>query len=503
MFHRALLILVLTACGVENATVEQSSEGNVSDDLTSSVSINLPAALGGGTTRTKPSPTTAPVNPHAAGVPQPGQEPGSAPGTATSALSPSFPDAADVSAWAPPAGDQGQTSSCQSWSTGYSMMGWWANHEGLSNAQFAPMFLYAQLVKGHCNQGSWPEQALSIMQSQGVDSFGDYQPNQWNLDCGTLPSQAQTANAGHFKVTGYKQLSLDNGPAAAIKATISAGRPAIVVIREDKAFHNAQPGHLLIGAPQSSEPVGDGHAITAFSYDAQGVWILNSWGTTYGNNGWAELSWDFVNGSNKGKANVYDVVDVTGVAFSCSDSNAQCAGWGARGECSKNPSYMLTNCCASCANPAPCADNPSACESLTLQFSPDVNNRACLDIFHDGSANLTQVEEYTCNGSGAQNFQFVDLGHGLFSLRHVDSGKCVDLYRAGTANGTRVELYDCNSSNAQAFSMVQRMGGAATFLNPSSGKCLDVNGGSPADLTKIQLWDCNQSSAQKWWTWAQ
>jgi len=33
---------------------------------------------------------------------------------------------------------------------------------------------------------------------------------------------------------------------------------------------------------------------------------------------------------------------------SCTDRNANCSYWASRGECTKNPGYMLTNCCASC-----------------------------------------------------------------------------------------------------------------------------------------------------------
>ncbi len=32
----------------------------------------------------------------------------------------------------------------------------------------------------------------------------------------------------------------------------------------------------------------------------------------------------------------------------CTNSNANCAAWASQGECSKNPNYMLTSCCASC-----------------------------------------------------------------------------------------------------------------------------------------------------------
>ncbi len=35
-------------------------------------------------------------------------------------------------------------------------------------------------------------------------------------------------------------------------------------------------------------------------------------------------------------------------AASCTNRNTSCAAWASRGECTKNPSYMLTNCCASC-----------------------------------------------------------------------------------------------------------------------------------------------------------
>ncbi len=37
-----------------------------------------------------------------------------------------------------------------------------------------------------------------------------------------------------------------------------------------------------------------------------------------------------------------------GTPDTCRDSNSNCADWARAGECSKNPGYMLTSCCASC-----------------------------------------------------------------------------------------------------------------------------------------------------------
>jgi hypothetical protein len=52
----------------------------------------------------------------------------------------------------------------------------------------------------------------------------------------------------------------------------------------------------------------------------------------------------------------------TGGGGTCADGNGQCAGWAARGECTNNPGYMLTNCCASCgATKDKCVDDNAYC----------------------------------------------------------------------------------------------------------------------------------------------
>jgi hypothetical protein len=505
MLSRSLAWLALAAVvGCEGEGFVESQGAHFSDDAAKEgVVITLPAKLGGGTQTTQLSPSSEPASQHAYGVPSPddGAEwPGSTPASADlNDEAEALPPAYDLSGWAPQAGNQGQTSSCQSWATGYTAMGWWANFTGLTAAQFAPMYVYSQIVKGNCGKGASTEEPLAIMQSQGIDSFTDYEPNEWNLNCSAQPTAAERTNAGHFEISGYTRADLSKGARSAITTTLTANQPAILSFLVYPEFDNANANNLLVGPPKAGDRLRGAHAVTAFAYDAQGVWILNSWGTGWGSQGWAELSWAFVSGSFNGRANIGDVAAITGVNLDCADYDASCAPWAATNQCSINPSYMLTNCCASCANPAPCVDNASNCNTLSFTFQPFTNTNSCLDVYQDSSADFTQIEEYTCNGGPAQNFGLVDHGDGTVSLRHIDSGKCVDLYRAGTANGTRVELYSCNGTVAQQFQLVVDFAGAVTFWNPHSGKCLDVTGGSPANLTNIQLWDCNGTNAQKWW----
>ncbi|WP_432834646.1 PQQ-dependent sugar dehydrogenase [Dactylosporangium sp. CA-092794] len=111
----------------------------------------------------------------------------------------------------------------------------------------------------------------------------------------------------------------------------------------------------------------------------------------------------------------------------------------------------------------------------------------CLDVRGAASADGTQMQLYTCNGTGAQ--VFVVSGQQLKVL-----GKCVDIAGGATADGTKIQLYTCNGTGAQNWA-AQADG---SLRNPQSGKCLDVAGANTADSTVVQLYTCNGTAAQKW-----
>jgi hypothetical protein len=51
-----------------------------------------------------------------------------------------------------------------------------------------------------------------------------------------------------------------------------------------------------------------------------------------------------------------------GTGTTCTDSNQHCQYWASVGECSKNPNYMLTNCCSSCRSTgSACLDKNQYC----------------------------------------------------------------------------------------------------------------------------------------------
>jgi hypothetical protein len=110
----------------------------------------------------------------------------------------------------------------------------------------------------------------------------------------------------------------------------------------------------------------------------------------------------------------------------------------------------------------------------------------CVDVAAASSANGTQVQLYTCNGSGAQQWTVGDDG----TIRAL--GKCLDVNAASSANGTKVQIYDCNGTAAQQWA--RQSDGTLRAL----GKCLDATGPSSADGTPLQIWDCFASANQQW-----
>ncbi|MDX6740611.1 ThuA domain-containing protein [Actinocorallia sp. A-T 12471] len=111
----------------------------------------------------------------------------------------------------------------------------------------------------------------------------------------------------------------------------------------------------------------------------------------------------------------------------------------------------------------------------------------CLDVRAAATADGTQIQIYTCNGTAAQSWTRV--GQTVRAL-----GKCLDVNGAGTADGTKVQLWTCNGSGAQQWTHQAN----GSLVNPNSGKCLDVSGNNSADSTPVHLWTCNGGANQKW-----
>ncbi|MBW7452971.1 RICIN domain-containing protein [Paenibacillus sepulcri] len=121
-----------------------------------------------------------------------------------------------------------------------------------------------------------------------------------------------------------------------------------------------------------------------------------------------------------------------------------------------------------------------------------------LDVNGAGTANGTNVQIYTDNGSVSQKWQITSNGDGTCKLVNPNSGKALDVNGELTADGTNVQIWTSSTSVAQMWQITNNADGSLKLINPNSGKALDVNGGGTANGTNVQIWTSNTSAAQKW-----
>lgn len=86
-----------------------------------------------------------------------------------------------------------------------------------------------------------------------------------------------------------------------------------------------------------------------------------------------------------------------------------------------------------------------------------------------------------------------------FNLVNTGNGECVDSRGAGTANGTVIQQYTCNGTQAQQFEMPYVDGPYVRISNRNQPtQSLDVTNVSTSDNTPIQLWDYVGGRNQQW-----
>ncbi len=86
-----------------------------------------------------------------------------------------------------------------------------------------------------------------------------------------------------------------------------------------------------------------------------------------------------------------------------------------------------------------------------------------------------------------------------FTIVNTADNKCVDARGAGTANGTAIQQYTCNGTQAQEFQLQYVDGPYVKITNRNdSTEVLDVTNVSTSDNAPIQLWTYGAGKNQQW-----
>jgi hypothetical protein len=122
----------------------------------------------------------------------------------------------------------------------------------------------------------------------------------------------------------------------------------------------------------------------------------------------------------------------------------------------------------------------------------------CLDVPNGTMTTGTQLQQWTCNGAGAQSFQFRPSGTaGNYAIVNTGNNLCLDIASASTADGAAVIQWTCNGAADQTFTL-RASGAAYQLVAAHSGRCVDVSGVSTADGAKVVQWTCGTGANQLW-----
>ncbi|MEU3350983.1 RICIN domain-containing protein [Streptomyces sp. NPDC037389] len=135
---------------------------------------------------------------------------------------------------------------------------------------------------------------------------------------------------------------------------------------------------------------------------------------------------------------------------------------------------------------------------VTLQVAA---SGKCLEINNGAKDNGVKAQQYTCNGTTAQQWRMVPAADSTYELRSVPSGKCLEVENSGTKAGDAAQQWTCHGGANTRWQAILVDHDKKLFqLRPQhvQDRCLDIPGANKENNVKAQQWYCNQSDAQLW-----
>jgi len=127
------------------------------------------------------------------------------------------------------------------------------------------------------------------------------------------------------------------------------------------------------------------------------------------------------------------------------------------------------------------------------------NSAKAMDANGQGTANGTQIDQWTYNAGNNQRWTVTSLGYNQYKIIGVQSGRSLDVAGSGTANGTKVDLWDYNGGNNQKYTFTGTTGGFFRITpGNATGSCIEVNGTSTANGQFVDLRNYTGVNNQQW-----
>lgn len=200
---------------------------------------------------------------------------------------------ADLRQWCSAVEDQGNVGSC----TAQAVVGaveYFQRKTGGQHVEGSRLFLYRVTRRflgweGRGDTGAFVRSAIKALRLFGVvpEKYFPYDAMQFDRE----PDSFHYAFAQNFKALEYFRLDED---IEHLKSSLDAGLPFAFGFTCFSSLHDPDVGKTgVIKYPQGNESVIGGHAVLAVGYTDSHVLLRNSWGRTWGEDGYGYLPWSY------------------------------------------------------------------------------------------------------------------------------------------------------------------------------------------------------------------
>merc|ERR1711968_334895 len=176
-----------------------------------------------------------------------------------------------------PVKDQGQCGSCWAFSTTGGMEGAWQIASGSLKSLSEQQLVDCSTQNSGCNGGSM-ELAFNFEKTTTVATESSYPYTARDGSC----KSSYTTAIPKGGITGYKAVGQSTD---SLKSALMTGPVSVAIEADQFAFQLYSGGVLSSGCGTNLD-----HGVLAVGYDDTSFKVKNSWGTSWGNNGYVQIS---------------------------------------------------------------------------------------------------------------------------------------------------------------------------------------------------------------------
>lgn len=130
-------------------------------------------------------------------------------------------------------------------------------------------------------------------------------------------------------------------------------------------------------------------------------------------------------------------------------------------------------------------------------FLRNRNSGLYLDVPNSNLNSGVRLQQWTYNGSAAQQFEFSHQGDGVYIIRAAVSGKALDIDAISTSDGAKVQTWDYQSSPNQRF-IAFKVGQYYQLIATHSSKVIKIVGDSANSGAFTEQWQNDNQLSSQW-----